>query len=355
MKSVSTLIVGGGWLGLKIANDLKRRGDQDFLIVEARETLAPLSRRSGLSLNYFPASEELVGCLQSESADWASSLQYEVMECRPQVFKDGQWRPFSGLGDSNFKSKNEFSRFGSTHEVKIRPSLHSLSCQWAQDLVDRSITQSEVTHLEVKDGLIKSVTINADKRVEVNRVVFTASPLKLNSLIATDGLSPKTRMALSRAQAWTAIGLDVFATEPPPEWDGTVFVFDHGSKDFEPVIGRDLGEYSRWFTLVETARADEHDYAGQCIRHIKRQLKRAWPDLYELPMEERIFVANEAFGEWRAKNGQNIEITEISNLYLAHSLLTGEPSPAGDLLMAGRLILPAHPHLNKLPETEASC
>ncbi len=354
MQKISTLIIGGGWLGLKLANDLKREGQNDFFVFEGRESLAASAGKGGRSLGFAPATDEILAATKAFAAEH-SEFSFEIVEHRPQVFVDGHWRPFSGLGDSHFRSAAEFSRFGYSHELRFQPSLETMALSWAENINGHFATQSEITAIEVKDHSVSSVILNGDKRIEVDRIVYTGTPLNLGKLIEGEGLSSKSRVALGKALAWTAVGLDLYNSKNPIEMNSSVHVFDHGAKDFEPVLGRKLDGFTRWMTLIESGRASEHEYSGQCIRHIKRQLKRAWPNCFEEAEEERIFVACDAFGSLTGRAAIGVEIPEISNLYLGHSLVQGEPSPAGDLLMAQKLqgLLPKA--LNRLPSIEASC
>ena len=179
----------------------------------------------------------------------------------------------------------------------------------------------------------------------------------LNDLFEGEELPVKHRTRLAKMQSWTAITLELHHS-PPLIDDQSVRFFDHNAKEFEPVVGRVFGETSKWMTLVPVDREADHEYAGQCIRHIKRQLKRAWPAAFEsTPMApEKISIQAHAYGQHSLRAKEIYRLPEISNLYLANHVLSGLPGELGMLepvrVLSEQLTFA---HANKLPELGASC
>ena len=109
---------------------------------------------------------------------------------------------------------------------------------------------------------------------------------------------------------------------PTPQAEaGGMRLFNHSTKEYEPTFGRIEGHVSRWATLVHSERSDEHEFTGQCIRHIKRQLKRAWPAAFIGKPNEKIYVLPAAFGQNNLKTKSPWLLPEIPNLFLAGTTL----------------------------------
>lgn len=360
MSSYDTLIIGGGLTGLILTHRLKQAGHNVHLI-EARESLGGQFRRknptapfSAPGVEFYPATNEAIALFEWLKQASPTPLRFEITEHRPQIFDEGRWKPFAGFGDVEFQSVSELGAFSHTHEIRLEPGIEQVVRILVEQLPIAATTMSEVTAIKVEDGQVTEVTVNGDKVVKASTVIFTPFPTMLNDLIAGDGLPAKHRTRLAKMDTWTAVALELHHKTPLAE-DSNIRVFNHGSKEFEPVIGRIFGETSRWITLVPQERDSEHEFAGQNIRHIKRQLKRAWPEALEGPQEERIYVLPKAFKQHSLKTKEIYRFPEISNLYLASQTLASVPSTLGSLEVAKHLEELLVGSLNELPELGASC
>lgn len=330
-----TLILGGGLSGLLLTHRLHSAGQRVGLI-EARETLGGSARRLS-SVDFFPATNENLDLLE-----WARSisplpLHLEVREHRPQLYDEGKWRAFSGFGDSHFTSIDQLAHFSNPNEIHVEPSLDQLVRALSEQLPIAPNTRSEITGLKVADGRVSEIIVNGEKSITADNVIFTAHPAILNALIEGDGLPAKHRTRFAKMQGWTSVTLELHNTPPIAE-DSSIRVFSHNAKEFEPVVGRVLGETSLWMTLVPQDREADHEFVGQCIRHIKRQLKRAWPEALDGQKDEKIYVQSNAFGQQSLKSKDPLRVPEISNLYLANHILGSSPGTLGSLETARMII-----------------
>ncbi|HMN69356.1 MAG TPA: NAD(P)-binding protein [Bdellovibrionales bacterium] len=337
MSSYDTIVIGGGLTGLLITHKLHQSG-KSVALLEAREILGGRYRRQNLSysstgLDFFPATNDNMGLLEWIKANSPLPLQIDVNEHRPQLYDEGRWRPFAGFGETDFLSVGELAHFSHTNDVTVEPGLEQLTRALIEQLPIVAMTMSEVTKLTVTDGKITEITVNGDKHMKAENVVFTPFPGILNTLIEGEGLAAKNRTRLAKMHAWTAVTLEL-THSPPLVEDPSIRIFTHGSKEFEPVVGRSFGETSRWLTLVPFERGTEHEFVGQCIRHIKRQLKRAWPGAFDGKPQEKIFVQSNAFGQQMLKTKDPLRFPEISNLWLANHLLAANPGEISALEMA---------------------
>ena len=351
-SSFDTLIIGGGLSGLWLTHRLHQAGQRVGLI-EAREGLGGSSRRQS-TVEFIPATQE-----NADLMEWCRSLaplplQSEVRDHRPQMYDEGKWRPFAGFGETTFQSVGELSSFSQAHELSVSPSLEQLVRALIEQLPVVALTRHEVTSLKVQDGLVREVVVNGDKTMHANQVIFTPHPGLLNTLIEGEGLAGKHRTRLAKMNGWTSVALELKHTPPLLE-DSSVRIFNHNAKEFEPVIGRVDGERSLWMTLVPFERENEHEFVGQCIRHIKRQLKRAWPDRLDGQLEEKIYVGAHAFGQHGLKTKDPHRFPEIANLHMANHMLASQPAPLGSLEVARSVEEAVIAASKELPDLGASC
>lgn len=357
-----TLIIGGGLTGLMLAHRLQR-GGHDLSLVEAHEYLGGRYRRAGQSfsspgLDLIPAGQEQMAILEWLKNRSPLALNYEVVEHKPQIFDEAKWKHFSGFGDSDFQSVGELSAlFNHTSHVRMTPGLEQVTRSLAEQLPFAAQTMAEVTHLKVVDGKVTQAVINGDKTISADNFIFTGHPTLLNALFEGDDLPGKHRTRLAKMQSWSAVTLEL-THSPALADDDSVRFFSSSAKEFEPVVGRVFGATSKWITLVPGDREADHEFTGQCIRHIKRQLKRAWPLAFEGQgqTQEKIYVQTNAFGQHSLRAKETYRLPEISNLYLANHALATLPGELGALepvrSLESDLVSDGS---NQLPELGASC
>lgn len=331
---MNTVIVGGGLTGLLLTHQLHKSGDKVTLI-EARDVLGGSLRRPGFSL--IPASNENMEVLEWARAVAPLSLNFAVKEHRPEIFDEARWRPFAGFGESDFQSIGELGFLSQTHEVEITPGADQLIRALIEQLPISATTKTEVTEIKVVDGRATEVIVNGEKSIKCDRVIFTGAPQALNTLIQGEGLPAKHRTRLAKMFSWTAVVLELDG-QPPLDSQTGALLFQHSGKEFEPVFGRIDATGSKWVTLVHSERAEEHEFTGQCIRHIKRQLKRAWPNLFaDEKKTERIYVLPGAIGQNSLKTKSNWQVPEIDNLYFANHTLARQGGILGALEVAASI------------------
>lgn len=336
MSTYDTIVIGGGLTGLFLTHRLHLSGKRVALF-EARETLGGRYSRQSQSLPYsssgldfYPASNENLSLLEWIKSVSPLALNIEMKEHRPQLYDDARWKHFSGFGEVDFQSIGELAHFSATHDLTITPGLEQLVRALVEQLPIEAETRSELTGIKMADDTTCEITINGDKSYRAERVVFTPHPALLNNLIEGETLNAKSRTRLAKMHAWTAVILELTHEKPLAE-DNSIRIFTHSAKEFEPVVGRISGQTSKWMTLVPGERDTDVEFAGQCIRHIKRQLKRAWPEAFEGKVPERIFIQPNAFGQQTLKAKEPYRFPELPRLFLANHLLAMRAGELGAL------------------------
>ncbi len=361
------LIVGGGLTALLLAHRLHSHG-LNVTLLEAREFLGGRYRRANPARPYASAGLDFIPMLNECQAalEWLARvapipLHFSPQEHRPQMFEDGRWRPFSGFGESSFQSVSELTTlYNHSHCLELEPGFDQLTRALIEQLPFEAHVRSEVTGFTLADGQLTEVIVNGEKVIAVQNVIFTGNPPAVNQLIASVEFPAKHRTRLAKMQNWTAVTLELNHS-PALADDTAVRIFTHSAKDFEPVVGRCWGEFSKWMTLVPGDREADHEYVGQCIRHIKRQLKRGWPTAFAGAdgqadlAGEKIFVHPNAYGSHSLKTKEGFRFPEISNLYIANHGLASLPGELAAVEIAHLLEQEILGPSNQLPELGASC
>lgn len=363
--SSKTVIIGGGLTGLFLAHRLHRDGHNNVTLLEARESLGGRYRRpsqitpyASPGLDLIPANDENLALLEWLKTASPLPLNFAVKEHRPELYDEGKWKPFAGFGETPFQSVGELSAlFGHTSYLEIQPGLEQLTRALVERLPFAAETMAEVTDLKIAEGKVTHVTYNGDKTIAADLVIYTPPPTTLNAMIEGEELPGKHRARLAKMQSWTAVTLELHHSPSLVE-DNSVRFFTHGVKEFEPVVGRVFGEMSKWMTLVPADREADHEFAGQAIRHIKRQLKRAWPNAFATAssVPEKIYIQAHAYGLHSLRAKETYRFPEISNLYLANHGLASLPGELGAIEPVKTLTAELSTEsANQLPELGASC
>lgn len=311
-------IIGGGLTGLCLAHQL-HKNSHEVILLEASEKLGGRFRHETGDLNFVPASDEALQTLEWLKAISPTPVQWNEVELQPTFFESGHWQSFLGFGDFPSKVVDELSMYTQSKYWQITPGLEQVTRAMVEQLPFEARLLSEVTGFECKDGRIESVVVNAADKITADQFIFCPNPHLLTTFLPNDALKPASRSRLAKQPAWTAVTMALHhgGLESTPELR---FVLGSG-KEFEPIMGRVTGDRSIWLNLVSSEREEDVEHIGDCVRFIKRTLKRVWPELVDASHSEKIQVRPQAYGQLdlKLKNGA---FGELPNLILADNRLS---------------------------------
>lgn len=312
------VIIGGGLTGLCLAHQL-HKNQNEVILLEASDRLGGRFRHETGDLNFIPPSPEALQTLEWLKSFSPTPISWEEVELQPTHFESHQWQPFLGFGDFPSKVVDELSLFTQSKYWQISPGLEQVTRALIEQLPFEARLMSEVTGFEYKDGKIESVVINAADKITADQFIFCLNPHLLTSFLPNEALKPASRSRLAKQPAWTAVtmALQHEGVQGSPELR---FVLGSG-KEFEPVLGRVTGSRSIWLNLVSSDREEELEHIGDCVRFIKRTLKRVWPELVDASRSEKIQIRPQAYGHLDLKL-KNDAFAELPNLILADSRLS---------------------------------
>lgn len=327
-----TIVIGGNLTGLLLTHLLYQDG-QNVALLEARDSLGGRWRQpspnmpfSSASLDFIPATGEQLDTLEWLKAAAPSPVTWKVQDHQPQALQEGHWKTFVGFGESEHKSVSELSFYNHQNQVILDQGLENLSRVLCEQLPIEAQLRNEVTGFVVKDHRVTGVVVNGDKTLEAKQFIFCPPPQMLNNLFVGEDLPNKHRTRLAKSKSWTVLLLKM---EHQNALNGSTDVRHllSGAKDFEPVVGIGNGKNSKWLMMLDDEQAEDHEYIGSCFKHIKRLVKRAFPESEPI-VSEKFYVQPFGSGHVSLKNKSPYVMPELPNLYLAHPSLASVP---GDL------------------------
>ncbi|MCB0367580.1 MAG: hypothetical protein H6624_14460 [Bdellovibrionaceae bacterium] len=328
-----TIVIGGHLTGLIVARGLELRGQSVALVEESDElggSLRPFSvngqtMESDLAL--MPASEESAELLQWLQESLGTPVNSETIEAPPATFDSGSFKTFVGFGDRKFLSLNVLSAYNQNQllELAQSPSI------WVEQLVAQyqgeAFTRSVLTGLEPADTGM-AVTINGAKTIFGRQVVYCLPSRQLLDDLEIDLVPGRVRQRMAKSRLWTSVYLHLHHSKVHQQSRSLHFLY--GSKDdYEPTVGRffapraeeNSGQCSVWMGLLPTELADDSEQIANTLREMKKQIKRAYSDLFEDVVAEKIIVEFNSHGLVDLGLKEFGVLPDLPQMYLAHPTL----------------------------------
>ncbi len=353
-NSYDALIFGGGLSGLLAAKILEKKG-KSYLIIEPSEHLG--GRLSGWSANdhLIPSNLNLYSHTEPNLVyfSWLEKvLEQDILSGMFQTsakhFQDGSFKDFNGFGDRAPLSLFQLNKFCFENE-KIK--ISSLPQNWISKLTeelpeDRFILNSEITKINLEKnesiseqknpakeafkrttmagGKAISAEINGKTDVSFEHIIWTVSPHKILDATSAEALGfSETKKLKKRSGVFDSILLNL-AHE---DYDfgqlnmDSVFCLYGSNQDFEPLVGFISKDHSCWMTLIDTEKSLDHEFVSKVIKNMKKQIKRAFPELLEFPeLKEKIILSESSYGQLDLKFTENGFLKAIPNLFFTSSL-----------------------------------
>lgn len=348
------IIIGSGLSGLTIAQRLAQE-TQNILVLEAQDHAGGENRVAKLEgqeinngLRFFPATAAAKKSIQFLEGILDSKLVSGPHENIPETYEASGFKQFVGFGEKNIEFYDQLSYFLSPEEYSFEQAPF-VWVQKLQDLLkDKIQTRSIVTrfgfeNLDSEKPQLTHVTVNGTKQVYAKNFIFAGPVKDLGLLLNEDILNARAKAKLKKSQAWQAICVDLFHTAKTEK--SNLFVLN-GTTDDEigPCVGRFLpatesGQISQWLSFVDSESAEDTENIGLVLKKIKRQIKRAFPEISDSIKKERIFMSSPVSGADLKLTG-HMTIPKVENLWIASSQVAQSKNLLGAVQQA-QLILAA--------------
>jgi phytoene dehydrogenase-like protein len=383
-KKVPIAIVGGGIAGLAAAACLERAG-LDYLLVESQDSaelggLVRGQQEQGIWLDYglksLPAGPELAdNPLIRLKKRLNLEFQIESFDLPTKIPAKNEMTDFMGFGETGARALiEELGYYTQSPRLLVSGGWKFLIDELLTIIPEEKIaSNSHVTRIEIEDDRVTSIMINGSATVQVDRVIFTLSPILLKELLRPNTLSPRIFQRIAKTEPFTAIALDI-ATEKTITDAKNVFLLSDSSEDTFYVLGQFVTnvdplkhrpgvQISSWLTLVPAETLQDDESGSKAIRTMKKVIKKTFPELLEKKSWERLLVVPNAIGHFEQllleKNGT---LPGLGNLWMAGAQLKGESRGTSNALRSAMFsadqviaqLLPAGLARETSPQTEIS-
>lgn len=348
------IIIGSGLSGLTIAKKISQF-TENILVLEAQDVAGGNNRPVQMNnqtinsgLRFFPATdvskksiaflEELLGQQVTKGATDNTIETYEA----------SGFKKFVGFGEKSPEFYDQLSYFLSQEELSLSQTPYQWTQQLAEALKDVIQTKSIVTRfgfegLDSEAPRLTHVTVNGTKQVYAHNFIFSGPIKDLGLLIPDDVLNTRAKAKLKKSTAWQGVGVDLFHTATI-EKTNQFLLNGTTDDDIGPCIGRYLapiqaedgsvtGQISQWMSFIDSESAEDTENIGLVLKKIKRQIKRAFPEIGDSIKKERISISPVLSGA-DLKLSANGTLPKVPNLWIASSQASPYQNLLGTLMQA---------------------
>lgn len=324
-NSYDYVVVGSNLCSVLLAQKASQRGFSVALVPNKesledfrsdRSQTASTSHEPFLFMGLNEQNEKLINWLEDEFFA-ASGLEYFIQDSQPITFESGEFKPFLGFGERKLSTIDELAEYIAPQRILIETREQ----HWIQSLLNNPsfeiLEKTAVTEFIFDEGKLVGLTLNGKKQIKAENVIYTHDPKQLLELLTDDHLATREKQKLAKSKLWTRLNIS-FTFSSDADYRPGLHVLIGTKDDFEPVIGEFyLGEdgiTSHWSYLVNAEVAETAEGLASVIKYIKRQIKRAYPELLTLEHTERINVFSNTHGN--INNWEATTLKGINNLYL---------------------------------------
>ena len=339
------IIIGSGLTGLTIAQRLSAE-TKNVLVLESLDEVGGSNKPTSFAgqiinngLRFYPATESSLSALKNLEHQLGIQLIKSVEENNPETYEASGFKQFVGFGDKSPKFYDQFSYF-------LSPKFVQLECepaQWIKTLKESFLgtlqTRSFVTKLgfedlESKHPKLTHVIVNGKQTIHGHNFIFAAPLKELTQILPDEIMSARLKSKLGKAKSWQAVCVDLFHPESHQEKSNLFVLNGTTDDDIGPCIGKFISSnISQWLSYVDVELAEDTENIGNVLKKVKRQMKRAFPEIAERIQKERIFVSPPISGG-DLKLNANLTYPHMENLWVASATSATRPNLLGSLQTA---------------------
>lgn len=359
------IIIGSGLTGLTIAERLSSE-TKNVLLLESMDDVGGLNRPVTFAdqtinngLRFYPATDAGLTALNNLENQLSIKLIKEVHENNPETYEASGFKSFVGFGSNPPAFYDQFSYFLSPKMAE----LHLHPYKWVQLLKEKFqgtlhtksfVTKFGFEDLESKHPKLTHVVVNGNKTFYGHNFIFAAPTKELAFILPDEIMNIRTKSKVKKSTGWQAVCLDLFHPNET-EQKQNLFVLDGTTDDdLGPCLGQFLSkDMSQWVSFIDHESAEETENIGLVLKKMKRQIKRAFPELAEKIQKERIFVSSSISGA-EIKLNANLTYPNIENLWIAATTTNTAPNLLGSLQTAQMVLasLGFNPEMTAPTQTE---
>lgn len=347
------IIIGSGLTGLTIAAKISQE-TKNVLILESETILGGSNRSASLQnqtlengLRFYPSTELADKAILALEDFLNIKLIKSVKSNHPETYDAGGFKSFVGFGDHSPEFYDQLSYFLNSKETELTLPVHQIINLIKEKFQGEIQLRSYVTKFNFTDDKLTHLTVNGTKHIYANNFVFTGNVRDLTLLMPDEFLGARSKAKLKKDTAWMGLCLDLFHDMP----DDLQTISKHNlfilngttDDDIGPCVGRfnpqiidetnSEKQISQWMAFVDVDTAEETENIAEVLKKMKRQIKRAFPEMADNIKAERLFISSPlSCGE--IKLNSNGTLHKVDNLWIASPQVSKYPNLLGSLLQS---------------------
>ena len=344
-KHFDIIVIGNNWTGLSLASSISKNKKVALINSFENKNAFQASEEFSGDFDYLPKKENSIKNIEWFAGKHNLSISPLEKSVTPMTIDSGKLVQFLGFGDRDGKSIDSLTWYNESEALELNSK--EIKTQLTEAFSGEIFDNCEVTELHIKENSVETVTLNGQKKISAEQIIFCEPPNKLLSLIDHKDFPGKIKQKITKIKPLSCLQIIYKHSSSFQKSDDLHFLMGN-KEDFEPCLGyfwkKDDQQFSQWMQLMPSDLTEDIEKVGSNLKNIKRQIKRAYPEFFESVDFEKVIVKDQSHGFIDLDFKEFGMIKGINNLLCASPLFSKE----NDLFAAIELSqkLDNHPFLN---------
>lgn len=344
------IVIGSGLAGLSVASKISQE-TQNVLLIESEAVQGGSNKPAHIKyqnnnftsengLRFYPGSPMAKKALKTLEDDLGLKLIKSTHENNPETYDASGFKSFVGFGDNPPEFYNEISYFLNPKEIELTLPVYKIVELLKEKYQGETLTKSFMTGFKFTDDVLTHVVVNGSKEYHAKNFIFAGTVRDLSVLLPDEALGVRAKTKLKKDTTWVGLCLDLLH-EGQTQEKHNLFVLDGTTNDtIGPCVGRfmhpqtDMNlQISQWMSFIDLETSEETENIGEVLKKMKRQIKRAFPEMAEAIKAERLFMTP-ALSAGEIKLNSNGTVHKIDNLWIASGQVNQFPNLLGSILQS---------------------
>jgi hypothetical protein len=344
------IVIGSGLSGLSIASKISTE-TQNILLIESEAVVGGVNKPVQIKnqnhaittdngLRFIPGHPLAIKALKQLEDQLGLKLIKGKVDNTVETYEASGFKPFVGFGDEAPESYQQVSYFLNNQEIELTLPVHKIIDLLKEKYQGETLLKSFVTEFNFTNGQLSHVTVNGSKQYYANNFIYAGTTRDLTHLLPDEVLTARAKTKLKKDTTWVGLCLDLLH-EGVIEVKTNLFLLEGTTNDsIGPCIGRFLpvaegqnAQISQWMSFIDLEISEETENIGEVLKKMKRQIKRAFPEMSEAVKAERLFMTS-ALSSGELKLNANGTLPKAENLWIASAQVNVSPNLLGSLIQS---------------------
>ncbi|MBC7457106.1 MAG: NAD(P)-binding protein [Bdellovibrionaceae bacterium] len=344
------IVIGSGLAGVSVASKISKE-TQNVLLIESESVLGGSNKAAHIKyqnnnytsengLRFYPGSPMAKKALKNLEDELGLKLIKSTFENNPETYEASGFKSFVGFGDSPPEFYNEISYFLNSHEIELTLPVYKIVELLKEKYQGETLTKSFMTGFKFTEDVLTHVVVNGSKEYYAKNFIFAGTVRDLSVLLPDEALGIRAKTKLKKDTTWVGLCLDLLHEGTTMD-KHNLFILDGTTNDsIGPCIGRfmhpqtDMNvQVSQWMSFIDLETSEETENIGEVLKKMKRQIKRAFPEMNDAIKAERLFMTP-ALSAGELKLNSNGTVAKVDNLWVASGQVNQFPNLLGSILQS---------------------